>query len=314
MPDPSPFPVIMGPTASGKSALALALARLYHGEIISADSMQVYRGLNTGTAKPTPREQQEIPHHLIDILDLQERFDLFSFRDRAEELIAAIRSRGRLPILAGGTGLYLRAVVYGLDDMPSDRALRAELDAEFDHPEGFERLKTIMRQLAPDDYEKSSMHRRRLIRSYEIYRLTGKSMSELQKTWKKSGPRKDAVQFVLQWERDELKRRIAARCEEMLRSGWIEETERLREQGLFSAPTAWQALGYPLIRDFLDGGIPRGELADRISTATWQFARKQLTWFRGQHPEAIPLDMRRPPDELLSIIRTACRLRSGTGD
>lgn len=310
MPEPSPFPVIMGPTASGKSALALALARLYHGEIISADSMQVYRGLDIGTAKPTRQEQQEIPHHLIDILDLQERFDLFSFRERTEELIAAIRSRGRLPVLAGGTGLYLRAVVYGLDDMPSNRTLRAELDAEFDHPEGFERLKEIMRRLAPDDYAKSSMHRRRLIRSYEIYRLTGKSMCELQKTWKTSGPRKDAVQFILQWDREVLKNRIAARCGEMLRSGWIEETERLREQGLFSAPTAWQALGYPLIRDFLDGAIPHGKLAERIATATWQFARKQLTWFRGQHPEAIPLDMRKSPDELLNIIRTACNLPS----
>ena len=155
MPEPSPFPVIMGPTASGKSALALALARLYHGEIISADSMQVYRGLDIGTAKPTRQEQQEIPHHLIDILDLQERFDLFSFRERTEELIAAIRSRGRLPVLAGGTGLYLRAVVYGLDDMPSDRTLRAELDAEFDHPEGFERLKEIMRRLAPPSISSS---------------------------------------------------------------------------------------------------------------------------------------------------------------
>ncbi len=299
-----PFPVIMGPTASGKSALALACARAFSGEIISADSMQVYRGLDIGTAKPSPDEQREIPHHLVDIIDPEERFDLFSFRDRTEELITEIRSRGRLPILAGGTGLYIRAVVYGLDNMPADRELRRKLDAEFDNPEGFGRLKEIMRKLAPDDYEKSSMHCRRLIRSYEINLLTGKSMCELQKTWKKAGPRRDAVQFVLQWDREVLKERIRRRCEIMLESGWIEETRRLRERGLFSAPTAWQALGYPLVRDFLDGLIPRRELADRIATATWQFARKQLTWFRGQHPEALPLDMRKSESELVSEIKS----------
>ncbi len=306
MPEHPPFPVIMGPTASGKSALALECARRFNGEIISADSMQVYRGLNTGTAKPSKSEQQEIPHHLIDILDLHERFDLFSFRDRTEELIADIRSRGKLPILAGGTGLYLRAVVYGLDNMPADRELRKKLDAEFDNPEGFEKLKEIMLKLAPDDYEKSSMHQRRLIRSYEINLLTGKSMCELQKTWAKAGPRKDAVQFVLQWDREELKKRIRIRCEEMLNSGWIEETEQMRAMGLFDAPTAWQALGYPLVRDFLDGKIKRDELPELISTATWQFARKQLTWFRGQHPEAIPLDMTKPLEELVKQIKSEC--------
>ena len=290
MTPPLPFPVLMGPTASGKSALAIACARAFHGEIISADSMQVYRELNIGTAKPSPEEQREIPHHLIDILDLQ-----FSFRDRAEALIAEIRERGKLPILAGGTGLYLRAVLYGLDNMPSDRELRKKLDTEFDHPEGFEKLKDLMRQRAPDDYAKSCMHRRRLIRSYEILLLTGKSMTELQKSWKRNPPRRDAVQFVLQWDREELKRRIRLRCEEMLRAGWIEETRRLRDRGLFSAPTA----------DYLDGTIPREALPDRIATATWQFARKQLIWFRGQHPGAVPLDMTRSVNKLLEQIHDA---------
>ena len=198
-----------------------------------------------------------------------------------------------------------KSVLYGLDNMPSDRELRKKLDAEFDHPEGFEKLKDLMRQRAPDDYAKSCMHRRRLIRSYEILLLTGKSMTELQKSWKRNPPRRDAVQFVLQWDREELKRRICLRCEEMLRAGWIEETRRLRDRGLFSAPTAWQALGYPLIRDYLDGTIPREALPDRIATATWQFARKQLIWFRGQHPGAVPLDMTRSEKQLLEQIHDA---------
>jgi len=297
-----PFPVIMGPTASGKSALAIEIARKYNGEIISMDSMQVYRGLDIGTAKPTPEERKLIPHHLIDILNLHERADLFSFRDNAESLIAEIRFRGRLPIPAGGTGLYLRALMYGLDNMPADRALRDRLNAEFDSEDGFRKLKKIMRTEVPDDYEKWNMHRRRLLRAYEIHLLTGKSMTELQKTWKKAGPRPDARQFVLDWDRELLKKRIRERCILMLNSGWIEETRALTAQGLFSTPTAWQALGYPLIRDFLDGRLTRSELEEKISTATWQFARRQITWFRGQHKEAVRIPMPMPPEQILDLI------------
>ena len=299
------FPVIMGPTASGKSALALELARKLNGEIISVDSMQVYRGLDIGTAKPAWKEREEIPHHLIDILEIGERADLFTFRDRAEELIAEIRSRGRLPILAGGTGLYLRALVYGLDNMPADESLRQRINADFDSDSGFETLKKIMREKVPDDFEKWHQHRRRLLRAYEVFLLTGKSFTSLQKTWKSAGPRKDAVQFVLQWERDELKRRIRERCRTMLENGWIEETKRLAERGLFSSPTAWQALGYPLIGEYLRGEFSRNGLEDRIATATWQFARRQLTWFRGQHKEAVVLAMPCPMQELLEQIVTA---------
>lgn len=300
-PEP-PFPVIMGPTASGKSALALELARSLGGEIISVDSMQVYRGLDIGTAKPTEQERREIPHHLIDILDIGERADLFTFRDKAEELIADIRSRGRLPIPAGGTGLYLRALVYGLDNMPADESLRQQINAEFDNDSGFETLKKIMREKVPDDFEKWHQHRRRLLRAYEVFLLTGNSFTSLQKTWKKAGPRTDAVQFVLLWEREELKRRIRERCRAMIANGWIEETENLAKQGLFSAPTAWQALGYPLIGEYLRGGFSLDELEERIVTATWQFARRQLTWFRGQHKEAIRLEMPQPMERLLERV------------
>lgn len=310
MPGELPFPVIMGPTASGKSALALELARRYNGEIISADSMQVYRGLDLGTAKPAPEERREIPHHLIDILEIGERADLFTFRDRAEELIADIRSRGRLPILAGGTGLYLRAVVYGLDNMPADTGLRKKLNEEFDHEPGFEKLKAVMREKAPDDFEKWHQHRRRLLRAYEVFLLTGKSFTSLQKTWKSAGPRKDAAQFVLQWDRGLLKQRIRERCIQMLNSGWIEETERLAKQGLFSAPTAWQALGYPLIGEYLEGRIPGTELAERISTATWQFARRQLTWFRGQHKEAFSIEMPQPAEKAAELVFSMLKNRS----
>ncbi len=306
MTDPvPPFPVIMGPTASGKSALAMELARRYRGEILSFDSMQVYRGLDIGTAKPTAAEQKEIPHHLIDILDIGERADLFTFRERAERLIAEIRSRDRLPIPAGGTGLYLRALLYGLDNMPADETLRNRINQQFDNDAGFEILKTITREKIPDDFAKWHSHRRRLLRAYEVFLLTGKSFTSLQQSWRSAGPRPDAVSFVLLWERDELKRRIRERCRSMLNSGWIEETERLAGQGLFSAPTAWQALGYPLIGEYLRGNFSRGELEERIVTATWQFARRQLTWFRGQHKEAVILPMPQPMELLLERIAAA---------
>ena len=308
--NPSPFPVIMGPTASGKSALAIAAALNFHGEIISMDSMQVYRGLDIGTAKPSKEEQKLVPHHLIDILDLQERADLFTFRDKAEEKIREIRGRGKLPIPAGGTGLYLRALVYGLDNMPADRALRDKINAQYDSEEGFPILLEIMKKDVPDDYEKWHLHRRRLLRAYEIFLLTGKSMTELQKTWKKASPRPDARQFVLDWDRDQLKQRIRERCSMMLKKGWIEETAFLEKKGLFESPTAWQALGYPLIRDFLHGKLDRAELEEKISVATWQFARRQITWFKGQHPEAIRLAMPQPEKALLEQIRRALFLKA----
>ena len=299
-----PFPVIMGPTASGKSALAIAAALEFDGEIISMDSMQVYRGLDIGTAKPSPEEQRKVPHHLIDILDISERADLFTFRSMAEEKIREIRSQGKLPIPAGGTGLYLRALVYGLDNMPADQALRDRINAQYDSEEGFPLLLEIMKSKVPDDFEKWHLHQRRLLRAYEIFLLTGKSMTELQKTWKKAEPRSDARQFILDWDRDELKRRIRERCSMMLKSGWIEETVLLEKRGLFESPTAWQALGYPLIRDFLHGKLDRNELEERISIATWQFARRQITWFKGQHPEAVHLAMPQPGKTLLDKIKS----------
>ena len=297
--------IIVGPTGVGKTSLSIELAKQLHTKIISGDSMQVYRGLDIGTAKPTPEERKEIPHHLIDVLDIGERADLFTFHDKAEALIAEIRSRGRLPIPAGGTGLYLRALVYGLDNMPADEALRRQINAEFDNDSGFEALKKIMRETVPDDFEKWHQHRRRLLRAYEVFLLTGKSFTSLQKTWKSAGPRHDAVQFVLRWERDELKRRIRERCRAMLAHGWIEETEVLAGKGLFSAPTAWQALGYPLIGEYLRGELSRNELEERIVTATWQFARRQMTWFRGQHKEALILEMPQPMEQLLKRVASA---------
>ena len=277
--------VIMGPTASGKSALALETARRLGGEIVSFDSMQVYRGLEIGTAQPTAGEKALVPHHLTGIFDLDKRVDVCSFTALAEEAVRDILSRGKIPVLAGGTGLYLRTFLYGMDDMPGDRQLRSKLDELYDAPEKEPSLHAKMRELDPEALEKWGSCRRRLIRALEVKLLSGRSILELQG----NSPRvlRPGVRaFKLELPPDELNARIAARTEGMLRKGWIEEAEKAIARGLLETPTAHQALGYKIIAKFLKNEFSREELKEKLITATRQYARRQRTWFRHQHPEA----------------------------
>ena len=277
-------PVIMGPTAAGKSELAFSLARECGGEIVSADSMQFYRGLDVGTAKPTPEERRLVPHHLIDTLDIAEKSDVFRFRTDAMKAIADIRSRGRLPIVAGGSGLYLHALVYGLDVLPAKQELRDELDARYDNDAHFPELAAMMERECPDDFKRFYPHRRKMIRAREVFLLSGKQISELQTG--DSAPDPMFTQFVLVRERADLVARIRRRAELMLESGWIEEARTMLSRGLLQAPTAWQAIGYAQIGDYLDGKLTRAELLESIVVATRQYARRQASWFRGKHPDA----------------------------
>ena len=278
----------MGPTASGKSSLAMEVAKNLPVEIISADSMQIYRGMDIGTAKPTAEDRRSVPHHLIDLLDISEPINVFSYVERAEKAICDIRKRGAIPLLVGGSGMYIRALLYGLDPLPADPLLRKELDAEFDSVEGFEKLKNLMEKVDPEDYIRWKKHQRKLIRALEVFKLTGKSITELQKTWY-NGPRFPVNAWRIAIERDLLRRRIAERTESMLQEGWIEETERLIQHGLLDSPTAKQAIGYPVITDFLQRKIDRTEMKNKIITVTSQFARRQDTWFRNKHPEAVAI-------------------------
>lgn len=280
----------MGPTASGKSSLAMRLAEDFNGEIISADSMQLYRGLDIGTAKPSPEEQARVKHHLIDILDISEKVDVFRFIELASAAIDDIISRGKLPVIAGGTGMYLKALLYGIDPLPGDAVLRTELDRKYDNPEGFVELKKLMAVIDPDDYSRWHDHQRKLIRALEVFKLTGKSISELQ-TLNKPRLRYPAVCWTLVWERETLKRRIRERTAEMLKNGWIEEAENMLECGILNSPTAHQVLGYRIIRDFIDNKISLDDAENRIATATWQLARRQITWFKRQHPDSTEVVM-----------------------
>ena len=282
--------VFLGPTASGKTALALECARRFHGEVVSADSMQLYRGLDIGTAKPSPEEQKEIPHHLLGVLDTEIRADVYWFCREAEMAIAQIRARGKLPIIAGGTGMYIRALLYGLDNLPGDAALRKTLDAQYDSEEGYEALAQRMQTLDPKAFEKFKTHRRKLIRALEVRLISGKSILELQNQCERK-LRFPVKAFFLDWDREELKKRIRLRTHLMLEAGWIQEAQSAIAAGLLETPTAWQAIGYKEIGEYLHGNLSYQELEERISTVTWQFARRQLTWFRHQHPEAERLSM-----------------------
>ncbi|MBR2345347.1 MAG: tRNA (adenosine(37)-N6)-dimethylallyltransferase MiaA [Lentisphaeria bacterium] len=277
--------VIMGPTASGKSALALRYAAENNAEIISADSMQLYRDLPIGTAQPTPEELRQIPHHLTGIYPLEERSEVFKYCELAQNALQDIWSRGKNAVLCGGTGMYLKAFLYGIDDMPADRQLRLKLDELYDSDAGEVELHARMKELDPGAYEKWKLCRRRLIRALEVFLISGKSILELQS---RRAPqlRYPAEVWKLDPEPEILKKRIAARAEKMLASGWIEEAETAIAAGLFTSPTAHQALGYRQIGEYLQGSFSYDELLKKICTATWQYARRQRTWFRHQHPEA----------------------------
>jgi tRNA dimethylallyltransferase len=282
--------VIMGPTASGKSSLALKIAADFGGEIISADSMQIYRGLDIGTAKPTREEKTAVPHHLIDLFDFSARIDVYTFLKLAEVAIAEIHSRGRLPVIAGGSGMYIRALLYGIDPLPGDPELRARLDRLYDNPEGFEKLKVLMREKDLAAFERWRMHNRKLIRALEVFELTGKSIIELQ-TINKPQLRYPAIVWNLSWDREALRRRIEERAIQMLAAGWIDEAAAALKNGILNSPTARQSLGCRIIGEHLAGRLSCDAMREQIITATWQLARRQMTWFRRQHPEAATISM-----------------------
>ncbi len=279
---------IMGPTASGKSALAVQLAEQVNGEIISADSMQCYKGIPIGTAQPSETDLRKIPHHLVGFADYSERIDVFRFTELAEKAIKDVKSRGRIPVIAGGTGFYIKSLLYGLDDMPGDDRLRAELNAEFDRDDAMDDLRAKMRELDPAAAAKWHDCRRKLIRAMEVRLITGRSILDLQ-TGKRT-LKYNARSVVLNREPEVLRQRIKARTHLMLEQGWVDEARAAVANGLLEGPTSHQALGYPVIAEFLQGRIDYGTMQERIMIATCQLARRQRTWFRHQHPEAIQLN------------------------
>ncbi len=270
---------IAGPTAVGKSAIALALAEKIGGEIISVDSMQVYRGLDIGTAKPTADERKKIPHHLIDICDLTEAFDAAQFIRLAQKAVAEIQSRNRTPVFCGGTGLYFKAFLDGLGEAPpSDEKLRAELEAA-----PFPSLLEELRERDPAAYEKiDRQNPRRVIRAVEVIRLTGKKFSEQRAEWKSAAKNQqpEARIFCFTRQADDLHGRINRRVDEMFSRGLVDETRELLKHALAENKFAMQAIGYRQVVEHLRGERSLAETVELVKIKTRQFAKRQLTWFR----------------------------------
>jgi tRNA dimethylallyltransferase len=279
----APF-FLVGPTAVGKSAVALALAVRLDAEIVSADSMQVYRGMDIGTAKPSPAERAAVPHHLVDTVEVGERFDVARYVALARAAIAGIQQRGRTPLIVGGSGLYLRALTEGLGEAPdADPALRAELEAM-----GRERVLDGLRRADPEAAERIGPHNfRRLVRALEICRLTGRKSSDLRREWTTASGRDGVadprpLMHGLERDRADLYARCDARAEAMFRAGLVDEVRSLLPRGLAENSTARQALGYKEVVAHLQGEATLEETIALVKTRTRQFAKRQITWFRHQ--------------------------------
>ena len=274
---------IVGPTASGKSALALALAKRLGGEIVSCDSMQIYRGMDIGTAKPTASEREEVPHHLIDVADPEQDFSVMDFVAAAERATADILSRGKLPVLCGGTGLYLDAFLRGEEaETPgADPVLRAELTALADE-RGAEHLHAMLREVDPESAETVHPNNvRRVVRALEIYRATGVPKSEWDRRSLQQPSRYDAVVLGLAYsDRELLYRRIESRVDQMIQAGLVAETRDLMQCGVFEASrTASAAIGYKELLPYLRGEQSLNDAITELKTATRRYAKRQMTWF-----------------------------------
>jgi len=274
-----PLLIIAGPTASGKTALSVELAKRLNGEIISADSMQVYRGMDIGTAKVTSEEMQGVPHHLIDILEPHEEWNVMEFCRLAAEKIDEIASRGRLPILAGGTGFYIHALAYGAEFEEETKCkVREQLEKRSD-----EDLYEYLQQVDPASCETIHMNnRKRVIRALEYYEQTGNRMSELNARLKEKEAVYDLCFLVLDLDRAVLYERIDRRVDIMLEQGLVDEVRGLRDAGYHREMVSMKGLGYKEILAYLDGEISLEEAVYVLKRDTRHFAKRQLTWMRRE--------------------------------
>ncbi|WP_455833947.1 tRNA (adenosine(37)-N6)-dimethylallyltransferase MiaA [Pseudarthrobacter siccitolerans] len=293
-----PVIAVVGPTGSGKSDLAVNLALELDGEVINADAMQFYRGMDIGTAKISLAERRGVPHHLLDILDVTQEASVSQFQEQARAAIADIHSRGRRAILAGGSGLYVRAALDVLEFPGTDPAVRQQLEDDL-AAHGAEALLARLQAVDPVSAGRLADNRR-IIRALEVHQLTGRPFSSFMPQREYVQP---AVQIGLSVDREQLRGRLALRVHRMVDDGLLAEVERLEAQGLRQGKTAPRALGYAQFLRVLDGGTTVAEAAEETIVATRQFARRQLTWFRAD-PRITWLDWQDP--ELTSRAAALC--------
>ena len=274
---------VVGPTACGKTTLGVLLAKKFNGEVVSADSMQIYRGMTVGTAAPTPEEMDGVPHHMVAVADPAEQWSAARYAQAATPIIDDILARGKLPILVGGTGLWLDAVVrgHGFAGGHAGGEVRRQLQQRLER-EGIEPLLAELRQVDPASAERlHPADEKRILRALEVYLETGKTITAHNEETKKLPPRYDAVWIGLQFEdRDDMKALIDRRVDKMVEEGLLEEVRRLLESGLPRASTALQAIGYKEFLGVADGTATEAEAIEEVKLRSRQYAKRQLTWLR----------------------------------
>lgn len=276
--------VICGPTASGKTALGVALAKALDGEVVSADSMQVYRGMDIGSAKIRPREMQGVPHHLVDVLDPVQEFNVVVFQKLCRQAMEGIYGRGHIPILTGGTGFYIQALLRDIDftENEENTEYRRQLE-QLAAVKGSQVLHEMLTAVDPAAAQAIHAHNiKRMIRALEFHYLTGEKISEHnEREAERQSPYRYCY-FVLNDDREKLYQRIEIRVDQMLEEGLVEEVRRLMDQGCRRDMVSMQGLGYKEILDYLEGDITLEEAVYRIKRDTRHFAKRQLTWFRRE--------------------------------
>ncbi len=299
---------IAGPTASGKTALAVELAKELDGEVVSCDSMQVYKYMDIGTAKPTAEEMQGIPHHMLSVAEPAEDFSVSRYCAMATPIVEDILSRGKTPIIAGGTGLYMDALIRGNDFAPfPSTGVRERLEAQADR-EGMEAMLDRLRSVDPDCAARLHLSdRKRIIRALEVYLETGETITEHNRRTQQIPPRFSPLWLGIDYaQRADLYRRIDLRVGLMLEQGLMAEIQGLLDRGIPRKCTAMQAIGYKEFLDVLDGAVPLEAAADQVRQSSRRYAKRQLTWFR-RNP-AIRWLVRRGDEPLSEILGQARRI------
>lgn len=283
--------VIVGPTASGKTALSIELAKRINGEIISSDSMQIYKDMDIGTAKVTKEEAQGIKHYLVDFVSPDKRYTVSDFKKDAEAAIKEILEKGKVPIVVGGTGLYVNSLIYGIEyqEMKIDEEYRNKLMQRAENPLELEKLWEEANNIDPDAMTKISKNdKKRIIRVLEIFKSTGKTKTEQEVLSKQKGIDYDYKVFGISMDRQKLYDRINLRVDLMIEAGLEEEVRNLLNK-YDEFPTAMQGLGYKEVKEYFDGILTRDEMIEKIKQESRRYAKRQLTWFR-RNEETIWLD------------------------
>ena len=282
--------VICGPTASGKTTLSIQLAQKINGEIISSDSMQIYKDMNIGTAKPDQQEMQGIKHYLLDFVSPDERYSVADYKQDAKKAIKEILKKGKVPIVVGGTGLYIDSLIYEIEypNIEFDEKYRKELE-NIAEEQGLKVLYEKAKEIDPEAIKKISENdKKRILRILEIYHATGKNKTEQEKESRKNEVEYEYKIYALKWDRQELYERINKRVDIMIEQGLIDEVKEIYQK-YQSFPTAMQGLGYKEVVEYLEGKISKDDMIEKIKQETRRYAKRQLTWFR-KNKQTIWLD------------------------